>query len=187
MTKLGLIATVAFMLSLGVASQVPGLDSQPPTQSNQIAILITTLVGFASLIATQVFAIMREKRERRWDLEDRAAARLEAKRHAEAQRIETIATALELAKVSEKNREHLIQHIDENVTGPMRQNTVITQEALEKANNFNEKLEQLRSRLIELTETRATIRHIDEVSKDTNEKVTDIKGNIKHEDPPRRR
>lgn len=177
MTKLMLIGTFSLALALAVASaagqvtpgQNPAID--PPTGSNQSTILITTVAGFATLIATQIFALWRESRNRKWDLEDRAAARRETRTHAETQRLETIQTAIDLAKVSNINRHQLMQEL--------KRNTDITVEAKEvaaaahvAANNFNEKIEAMRK---QLQGAGGTLGHIEEASTDTNEKVTELK------------
>lgn len=171
-------STAVFALALGLVTQAVTYD--PPTAGSQNTILITTLVGFASLLVTQLFALWRESRNRRWDLDDREAARREAKHHAEAQRVETVQTAIELAKVSQANRDQLLRHLEHN--------TQITREAKESAeaafavaNNFNEKMETLRRQLASKSQT---IDHIDEVSLDTNVKVTKLEHDGEH--PTRR-
>jgi uncharacterized protein involved in exopolysaccharide biosynthesis len=131
-----------------LASQQAAADpaAAQPTASNQFAILVTTIAGFASLLATHLFQFYREGRNRRWDLQDRMSARQEMRNHAETQRVETLKTAIELARVSNINREHLL--------GAIKENTELTSEAGAKAeaaytsaNNFNEKLESLHREL----------------------------------------
>lgn len=96
-----------------------------PTASNQFAILVTTIAGFASLLATQFFQMYRENRTRKWDLQDREQARAEMRRHAETQRLDTMQAAIELARVSNINRDHLM--------GAIKENTQITSEGTSKA------------------------------------------------------
>lgn len=173
-----LVLTIAFALALSVTTATQGHDGNPPTAENQTTILITTIAGFASLIATQVFALINESRKRKWDLADREAARREVRQHAETQRLETIQTAIDLAKVSNVNRQQLLTRIEHN--------TNLTQEAKQSAeaaytaaNNFNEKIETLKRQLASKSDT---IDHIDEVSVDTNVKVTKLKGEHDGED-----
>lgn len=124
----------------------------PPSATNQFAILVTTIAGFASLLATQLFQFYRENRNRKWDLQDRAAARKEVRDHAETQRLETMQTAIELARVSNINRDHLL--------GAIQANTQITADGAAKAeaaysvaNNFNTKLEALQKELVSMAKT----------------------------------
>jgi hypothetical protein len=167
-----LVSTAALLLALTAVNYGQGLvGDNTPTATNQNVILITTIGGFLTLIATQIFAIWRESRNRKWDLADREAARREVRQHAETQRLETIQTAIDLAKVSNINRQHLVDHIE--------QNTAITKEAKKTAeaayiaaNNFNERLESLRK---QLTDKAEQVDHIESVGVDTNQKVTDIK------------
>jgi hypothetical protein len=150
-----LLACALFAVSVGAgvvaqqqATEISGAGGTQPTASNQFAILVTTIAGFASLLATHFFQMYRENRTRKWDLADRTAARLEMRQHAETQRLETIQTAIELARVSNINREHLLGAIDKN--------TKITSEAAGKAEaaytvatDFQSKIESLHRELIE--------------------------------------
>lgn len=118
-----------------------------PTAQNQFAILVTTIAGFASLLCTQLFQFYRENRNRKWDLQDRTAAREEMRKTVEEQRLESMKTAVELAKVSQANRDLIFSAIKEN--------TSLTVDAGEKAmaaytsaNNFNSKLETLHRELV---------------------------------------
>lgn len=167
-----IVANVTAQQATGVVA--PGSMSgvgDAPTAGNQWAILVTTVTGFFTLIATQMFALWRESRNRKWDLEDRAAARKEMRHHADTQRLETVQTALDLAKVSAYNKQQLEGHIVRN--------TEITIAAAEKAdaaykaaNNFNEKLEELRR---QLTSKAHQVDNIEETTSDTQQKVTEIK------------
>ena len=145
------------LLSLSAAQQAQpsGTSSvdmpNMPTGSSQTYILITTIAGFASLLATHYFQMSREKRQREWDLQDRAQAREELRKHAETQRVETLQTAVELARISTINRQTLKKAIDDN--------TRITEEIGKRAdeayaagNNFNAKLEDLQLQLIRLAQ-----------------------------------
>jgi hypothetical protein len=155
------------------------------TAADQTTIWITSIVGFLSLLATQLFAIWRQHQEtkaaeqrRKWDLEDRAAARAQMQKNAEQlqksaelQRIETVQTAIELAKVSAAHREHILQEISRN--------TEITQTvgakadaAFVEANNFNDRLEKLRK---ELASKGTQIDNIEEITGDTKDIVTELK------------
>lgn len=126
--------------------QAVAAGNAAPTASNQFAILVSTIAGIASLLATQWFQIYRENRNRRWDLQDRAAARAEMRRHAETQRLETMQTAVELAKVSNINRDHLLGAIGEN-TRITSEGASKAQAAYSVANDFNEKFESLHKEL----------------------------------------
>lgn len=180
---IGLLLCIA-IASAALAAQQHQQEAQninPPTASSQTTILITTVAGFLSLLATQFFSMWREnqrerakrdeaERQRKWDLEDRRAARVEMRQHAETQRLETIQTAIELAKVSNINRQQLV--------GEIKANTKLTEEAAAKAadayvaaNNFNEKLERLHQ---ELLKKGHLIEDIDTTGKDTNTKVTEL-------------
>lgn len=169
-----LTSAFTFMLALLIAYEGQTMPDAA-TESNQSTILITTIAGFASLIATHIFSMWREHRNRRWDLQDREAARREMRQHAETQRIETIQTAVDLAKASHIASQRVLDRIDANTT--------ITQAAKETAeaayvaaNSFNAHLDTLRS---QLTQRADIINHIDEVGTDTNKKVDDIKDDLK--------
>ncbi len=134
-------------------------------------IWITSLIGFLSLMATQIFSLWRESRNRKWDLEDRAAARAQMQKNAELQRIETIQTAIDLARVTKLHGEEIVKEISRN--------TEITQSVGEKAdaayvaaNNFNERLERLRK---ELASKGTQIDTIEEVTGETNDTVKELK------------
>jgi hypothetical protein len=180
MTRLTMAGTAVFAVALAaahvLAQQAAGgaAPVDPPTGSNQSTILITTMAGLATLFFTQAFALWRESRNRKWDLEDRMAARREMRAHAETQRLETIQTAIDLAKVSNINRQQLTEHLTRN--------TEITQAAKDQAaaayqaaDNFNEKLETLRKQLAGAGGTLGTI---EEASTDTNAKVTELRDKL---------
>ena len=122
--------TGAFIVALSAAtySQEPGA----PPISNTNVVLVTTIIGFLTLIATNVFALWRESRNRKWDQEDREIARINA-------RVEQQRTAGALAAVVKDQHEELKSELVKN--------TEITQEvgakavaAIDSANNFNAKL-----------------------------------------------
>ena len=129
-----------------IATQNEAAKPSPPSSSNQVAILITTIAGFASLLATSMFQIYRENRNRKWDLQDRAAARAEMRSTAEAQRMETMQTDVELARVSYINRDHLLGAIKEN-NDIVAQGASKAEAAYSAANDFNRKLEVLHKEL----------------------------------------
>lgn len=125
------------------AAMAGGNGSSVPSASTQFAILITTIAGMVSMLATQFFSMYRENRNRKWDLQDRAAARAEQRETHRTLRLETMQSATELARVSMINSGHLL--------GAIKENTQITTEgaskadaAFSEANNFNVKLEALR-------------------------------------------
>lgn len=147
MVKLVMLAAFAFALGM---TQVGG-DASLPHPIQQVTTskeVVITIVGFLSLLATHIFAIWRESRQRTWDIEDRKRAREEMKKQAEQQQIETISTAVEIARVSNANRNHIVDLL--------HQNTRLTEDAGEKASaaytatlDFNQKLEALRRELQE--------------------------------------
>lgn len=117
-----------------------------PTASTQFAILITTIAGVISMLATQIFAMFRESRNRKWDLQDRAAARAEMRENTRLLRLENMQTATELARVSMINSEHLLDVIKEN-TDITSRGASQAEAAYSEANNFNKKLEELHRQL----------------------------------------
>jgi len=146
--------------------------------SSPQAILITTIGTLATVVVTQVVGLVRESRNRRWDLADRAAARQETILRAELQRNETIKTAIELARITKASKAETIERILEN--------TRLTIDAATKAdaayvaaNNFNEKLKALESAILAPTAARVEeiadrgpqIDEIAQTTADTNEKV----------------
>lgn len=160
-----------------LAAQDPGSFQASVSDSGMTttAVFFTTLAGVISLLATNFFAIWRDARNRKWDLEDRMMAREKQQRDAEAIRLETVATAIELARVSNTNRKHLADQLQHNTNVTMEAGEKAVA-AFEAANNFNEKLEQLRRELMSSVAVKSTqIDHIEIVSQDTNEKVTDLK------------
>src|SRR5687768_11159224 len=104
---------VAVMLAVSVAtaSQDQGSFVSDPSGT---ALLYTTIIGFLSLLATHGFQLWRERRNRQWDLEDREAARAELRKNNETQRLETIATAVQLARAAKIHNAQLVTQIAEN-------------------------------------------------------------------------
>lgn len=149
----------------------------PPTSTDQKTIWVTSIIGFLSLLATQLFAIWRQNQEtkaaerrRQWDLEDRERARNDLRQQYEAQRKETISTASEIARIHLQNTRRIVEEISKN--------TEITEAVGRKAdaaysagNDFNRRMEEMRQQLF----AKGTqIDTIEDVSKDTNEKVTEL-------------
>lgn len=161
-------AVVVYAWFASVAAQSPDASG---VAVNQQTIWITSLIGFLSLLATQIFALWRESRNRKWDMEDRAAARAQSQKNAEAQRLETITTAIELARVATSHREQIVKEISHN-TEITKSVGAKADAAYEAANNFNERLDKLRKVLASKSEQ---IDNIEEISGDTNQKVTDLK------------
>lgn len=170
-----LTSTFVLMFALIVAHESGQGGPDAATSSNQFTILVTTVAGFAGLIATQVFALWRENRNRQWDLQDREMTKREMRQHAETQRIETIQTAVDLAKISHVNRQQMIDRIDDNtqLTRAAKETTEATYVA---TSSYKEKLEELRKQLSARAEL---INHIDVVGTDTNKKVDVIKDDLK--------
>lgn len=152
LSVIGSLFAITVWAGVIAAQQTPAVETNAPgsaTASNQFATIATLIAGFASMLAAQAFQWFRESRTRKWDLADRMAARKEVRDHAETQRLETIQAAIELARVSNINRDHLVSEIGRN--------TILTAEAAAKAdaayvsaNNFNAKLEALHRQLVEM-------------------------------------
>lgn len=165
------VVAATLVLSAWVASVAA--QSSPETGStaaNQHTIWVTSVIGFLSLLATQLFALWRENRNRKWDLEDRAVARKQMQENAERQRLEIVETAIKLAQKTNADREHIVKEISKN--------TALTQSVGEKAeaayaaaNNFTERLEKLRK---DLAEKSTQLDEIEQTGEDTNAKVTDL-------------
>lgn len=116
------------------------------TASNQFATILSIVTGFAAMLAAQLFQFIRESRNRKWDLADRATARAEMRQHAETQRVETIMSAIEMAKVSNVNRQHIADMIGQN-TELTADAALKAERAYVAANDFNSKLEALHREL----------------------------------------
>jgi hypothetical protein len=165
--RLAAAALVAYAWVASVAAQTPEGSG---SATNQTTIWVTSLIGFFSLMATQIFSLWREARNRKWDLEDRAHARAQMQKAAELQRIETIQTAIQLAKVTTAHSEQIVKEISKN--------TALTKSVGDKAdaaygaaNNFTERLDRLRQ---ELESKGPQIDNIEKISGDTNDKVTEL-------------
>jgi hypothetical protein len=128
------------------AAMAGGGGSAAPSASTQFAILLTTIAGMVSMLATQFFAMYRENRNRKWDLQDRETARAEMRENNRTLQIQNMQTATELARVSMINSGHLLDAIKENTeitTGGASK----AEAAYSEANNFNKKLEALQLQL----------------------------------------
>ncbi len=136
-------ATIAQQQAAAPAFQ-PGVPSGP-TGQGQAAILITTIAGFASLLATQLFQFYRENRNRRWDLEDRMKARAEIKKASEVQRLETIQTAIDVVRVSNINSSKLLGAIDKNTEISTDAGSK-AEAAYNAANSFDARMEALQTK-----------------------------------------
>lgn len=133
------IVTTANALELCTvfAMQVSGdaTNSQTGTQGNQYVIIATTVIGFLSLLVTQLFQIWnakqkekRDERQREWDLEDRENARKEL-----ALRVE-LATARHEAAATQ-HRDEIMETIDKN--------TQMNEAALREANDVNRRIHDI--------------------------------------------
>lgn len=78
----GAFSSVVAILSAQIPSLPPAQNGIPSAgvdtsvlASNQFAILVTTVIGFLSMLAAHAFQMWREGRQRRWDIEDRRDAR----------------------------------------------------------------------------------------------------------------
>lgn len=162
-----LVMTFSFMFALGVSTYA---DVTPGTSENQQTIIWTTVVGFLSLLATQVFAMWREYRNRRWDLENRKLAREELDRKFERQAGETVATAVQLARLTKAHHEEVTSQLEKN-TELTRQASAKAEAAYEAGNNYTQRLNDLRA---ELFGKKGQLDHIEEVAEDTQGKVTHI-------------
>lgn len=203
--------TFAVMLVLTAAEMVQ-LPSDPgsSTASNQTTILVTTIIGFLSLLVTQGVSMWRDARsqrsvellrqeeradverqrrqerddairQREWDMQDRITARdllrrqveadrEELRQHAELQRLETLRTAAALAKVSNANRDVLVDKIDQN-TKLTEVTRVQAADAYRIGNDFARRLEEIRQ---EISTKGTQIDNIEAVGEDTNVKVSDL-------------
>ena len=89
--------------------QMPQLP--PEINTGQWYIIVTSIIGFLTTILTLIInsyvTAAREKRQREWDLQDRALAR-------EQLRAETRAAADKLESKTEQTRYELVQKIDKN-------------------------------------------------------------------------
>lgn len=152
------------------------------TSANQTTIWVTSIVGFLSLLATQLFAIWRDnqarkaaRQQREWDLEDRRAAREEAKeemrRQAEIVRREQIATATDLAKVHQLNSRRIVEEIAKN-TQLTHEVKAQAEAAYTAANNFTQRLEEARA---DFVRKGTQIDHIEATADDIDSKVTELK------------
>lgn len=171
----GLLAGAGCVLaSFAAASQVaaPDLTTLSPSQWSASTILIVQGAGFLSLLLTNIFQMMRDSRNRKWDQQDRHEARLDSVRRANVQRVETIQAAVELAKLSKATRQEFVAELSKN--------TELTEEVGRKAaaahtaaNQFNEKLEHLKRVVLARG---PQLDSIEDVAVDTNIKVSDLKG-----------
>lgn len=162
-----LVMTVAFMFALGISTHA---GDTPGTSENQQTIMWTTVIGFMSLLATQVFSMWREYRNRRWDLENRELARRELDKKLDRQAGETVATAVQLARLTKAHHEQVSSQIEQN-TELTRQVGVKAEAAYEAGNNYTQRLNELRA---ELFGKKGQLDHIEEVAEDTQGKVTQI-------------
>lgn len=177
--------TMALAFAVGVAS-----TAQEPVSvsADNSQLLYTTILGFLSLLATQGVQLWRERREERkreqqreWDLQDRAVAREEVRRNSEAQRFETIATAVELARATKIHSAEIKSQLAENTALTHRVGQK-ADAAYEVGNNFAGRLDeydknttaQMQALRDELFGKKGQIDHIEAVSEDTNVKVTEI-------------
>lgn len=136
-----LVITSGCAMLVKAATQTPTADLLTPPNGSESTVIVI-IIGFLSMLATQGFALWREYRNRNWDLEDRSKAREEIHQRAEDLKLTTSAVTVELMKVLEENRKHVMEELQKN--------TAITESASKKAdaaynagNNFNEKLLQL--------------------------------------------
>ncbi len=120
-----------------------------PAATTSVALLISTLFGFASVLATHFFQIYNSSRQRKWDLQDRAAARQETRKQVEEQRLETMQAAIEMARISIINRDHLLVAVKEN-TQLTKEGVSAAEAAYSAANDSNAKYEALRRELQEM-------------------------------------
>ncbi len=171
------LVIVAIGLVVATHAQSGASESNIGTESNQSTIIWTSVIGFLSLLVTQFVSLWRdhqrresEKQQREWDLADRAAARAEVLKQVKEQKLETIETAVQLARVVNAQKEEITQQI--------RHNTEITKQtgrdamaAIEAGNNYAQRVAELRK---ELFGKKGQLDHIEEVAVDTQEKVTEI-------------
>lgn len=145
MTKLVMLTAFIF----AVAQNGMNADVPPITGVSSNASVIITLIGFLSLLATQLFEMRRAHRQRKWDLEDRKAAREELRKRHEIIQRETLETASEIARISVANRKHLDSKISENT----KLTEDVNQKVQASADDFNTQLAALRKELRDTVES----------------------------------
>lgn len=175
--RLGLVSLIAVVWVVSVFAQDPSSPSSA-TANNQTAMIVTSIVGFLTLLVTQIFSMWKQNQEkkaaeqrRQWDLEDREIARQQMKTSAQKQLQETVQTAVTLADVTEKHHAQTLRELTKN-TELTKAVAAKADAAYDAANSYAAKTEELRK---ELKAKADKIDHIDTVSVDTNLKVTDIK------------
>lgn len=171
-------ACVAYSYAAGQQSPAPTTTSSQGSDDDvsRNTIFLTLLFGFLTSISMQIFKIMDDRRKRRWELDDKEAARKRAVEaaelqrqelitRAEIQRIATIQTAVELAKLNKQNGDKFMQALIEN--------TKITEQTGAKA---HEMLARLEGRLSAVSGGEGTpqLSDIAAVGQDTNTKVTQL-------------
>ena len=160
-----LLISTCFCVAVAYSAQTPTQSiAVPQGDVSQFTILASLAMGFVTTITLQVFRIFDERRKRRYDLEDRAFARKQAKN-------DTLQAAYELAKLSEKTRNALFRAIEENTIITIKGAEAATA-AYEHANSANEKIAKLTKAE---TADEVTLEDIAKVGDDTNTKVTELK------------
>lgn len=171
LTGVGLyLGAMSFELILGIYA-LSSIQDLPSRDSNdqltailvgQVVTLILAILGFA-------VSLYREKRNRKWDLEDREAARL---RQLEQQK----ATATALATKTEETATAISDKIDERTVAIMQkveENTDISRKAFVEANHINEKILNITRRFME-SEPTETLERIDKTTEKTQTQVAEI-------------
>ncbi len=132
--------------------------------------LIGQLVIFLTTLAGIITAIYRENRNRRWDKEDRAAAREEQNRKIEATARNVASEALHVA-------EELAHHADvqqREILDKVQASADVSERTFKEANAFNQKLYNITAQFTSAT-VAEVLGEIDATTKETHDAVVVIK------------
>lgn len=151
----------AAVLALG---QVPPVvDGMPQVVAASDRV---TYIGLLSTFLLMAYSLFKDSRNRKWDLEDRAAARADLKQN-------QIDSAVELAKGLRNSKAEVLQKIEENTS---LTNTLQTALVGKKGCTVGQTLADIAAALEEtkakIEETKATVEEAKAVTTDTNVIVT---------------
>ena len=154
------MAVLLVMWAVSVYAQTGAPDIMPvqPHAYDQ-QILITSIVGFLSTLMVLLINTWKEARNRRWDLEDRRAARQEQERKLQNQtdelkRIAQLEADLTRARAAQVEAElkaesarsaHALQQTQRVLEAKIHENTEVSKSAFKEANAMNRKLQRIHS------------------------------------------
>lgn len=159
----GLVSTVgmavyAFQTIPDAPKTTTGLPevklTDPDLIGNQQTIIWTTIGGFLTLFLTQVAQAIQRERQRKWDVQDREAARkiaadqmaaqtaeLKAKQESEAELVRARTAMIEAQiKLAAVETHGAIEHTRTELTRKVDENTELSRQAFTQANDVNAKL-----------------------------------------------